>query len=172
MKVKTFTIIIILFLSLSKCYSQIKTLNSGIIFQFSAFEKSNPIYNIGYAKYKQNNTGRNYISYHFEIGYSAQNNIDYVIPSFTYNFFNYFSKSSSSRIVLGIRISDIIFNNNNDIRIAPVLGYNIRNSLTFYYTYNYPLSNDNYEGKFGLYSAGIICPLFPFYKKESSTPMK
>lgn len=90
MKAKTFATIIILFLIISKCYSQIKTLKSGIIFQFSAFEKSNPIYNIGYAKYKQNNLGRNYKSYYFQIGYSAQNNINYVIPSFTYNFLNIF----------------------------------------------------------------------------------
>ncbi len=172
MKPKNYIYIFIFFICITKGYSQVKTLNSGIIFQFYAFENSNPVYSLGYTKYKQNKLGQDYLSYYLTIGYSSKNNIDYAIPSFTYNFLNYFSKSSESVIFLGAKISDIISNKNNDIRIAPVLGYSFFRKFLFYYSYNFPLSNDNLDGKLGMHSSGIICSLYPFFKKESSTPMK
>ena len=172
MKNKNYITILIFFISIAKCYSQVKTLNSGIIFQYYAFENSNPVYSLGYTKYKQNKLGRDYLSYYLTIGYTSQYNINYAIPSFTYNFLNYFSKSTESVIFLGAKVSDIISNKNNDIRIAPVLGYSFFRRFLIYYSYNFPLNNDNLDGKWGMHSSGIICSLYPFFKKESSTPMK
>jgi len=153
--------------------AQYKTFVGGITFNITNIEQNNFAYKLGYAKTKQNSQGLYYFIYHIDIGYCKPNEISYIIPSFTYNFINYFTKKNPKSFSLGARLSDFAFNNNNDVRIAPVLQCTFfGNQMNINYSYNFPASNKNFEGMFGRHAVGIYFTLCPFSKKESSAPMK
>lgn len=173
MKARLYLTILFCLLLNKSAFTQSKTIIGEATFELAMIEKQNYLFKLGYAKVKQNKIGRYYSKYYFDIGYANQNNFEYVIPSFTYNVITYFSKKRDFPLILDIRATDFIFNGHHDIRLAPVVYYSIlSNNLNINYSYNIPLNNEEYGGKFGRFSLGIKIGLYPFYKKEFSRPMK